>query len=49
MLGEDRTRGWLTQLNSHLDGKAPANLLRTETGGKRLSRYLKSLQNVTYG
>ncbi len=47
--GLQAAQQWIGQPNAHLDGHAPLALMRTGTGRARLSRYLESLEDGTYG
>ncbi len=49
ILGLHEAQQWIVHPNAHLDGHAPAALMRTGTGRDRLSRYLGSLEDGTYG
>lgn len=49
MRGQVAAAAWLSRSNPHLGGRSPLEFMTTETGRRRVSRYLDSLEEGTYG
>ncbi|WP_309569717.1 antitoxin Xre/MbcA/ParS toxin-binding domain-containing protein [Deinococcus sp.] len=49
MRGQVAAAAWLARDNPHLGGRSPLEFMTTETGRRRVSRYLDSLEEGAYG